>query len=192
MQKILRLLTLLWLTAALTGCYVVSVHPYFTETDVIFDDRLNGHWRSDDMDWLLEPEGKDAYRLTITEGDRATSFDTHLFQINGQWFLDTTPREFGEIPDSLAIHLAPLHFLFRVKLDGDRMSATALSRDWLASQFETGQLRLRHRLRTNDSELLLTGSSRELREFLGQTLNQPELYEDALNFERHHPQPPGR
>ena len=58
---------------ALTAC-IPSVHPFYSDKDVVFDPRLLGEWLEKDKEekpqsWHFEKAEDNAYRLSITESD---------------------------------------------------------------------------------------------------------------------------
>src|SRR5688572_26111122 len=88
----------------LSGC-IPSVHPFYTDKDVVFDARLLGEWQSkDDSDdpelWKFEQGEDKSYKITVTEKkDKHGQFAARLFKLKNQHFLDITPTECELAPD---------------------------------------------------------------------------------------------
>jgi hypothetical protein len=85
----------------LGGCIpVISLHPLYTEKDVIMDKKLYGTWVSDSNDskttWEFKSidEPKNAYKLIFTDEDgKKGSFVAHLVKLQNRLFLDIFPSE---------------------------------------------------------------------------------------------------
>lgn len=89
------------LAVILGGCVpVLSLHPLYTEKEVIVDSKLYGTWIDDPNSpkttWEFKntDEPKNAYKLIFTdeEGKRG-SFVTHLVKLQDKLFLDIYPNE---------------------------------------------------------------------------------------------------
>ena len=91
------------LAVILGGCVpVISLHPLYTEKDVVLDKKLCGTWINDSGDskttWEFEciDEPKNAYKLIFTDEDgKKGSFVAHMVKLKNRLFLDIFP---GELP----------------------------------------------------------------------------------------------
>lgn len=87
------------LAALLGGCVpVMSLHPLFSEKDVVFDEKLLGTWVDDSNEtmWHFSDANKPekAYKLIFTEEeDKKGSFIVHLVKLKDKLFLDVYPSE---------------------------------------------------------------------------------------------------
>ena len=90
------------LAGILGGCLpVMSIHPLYTDEDVVFEEKLLGIWVDDDNDpkttWEFSQvsEKQKKYRLILSDNeDKNGSFDVHLVKLKDRFFLDIYPNEF--------------------------------------------------------------------------------------------------
>ncbi len=95
------------LAILLGGCIpVISLHPLYTEKDIVVDKKLCGTWidESGDMKstWEFEciDEPKNAYKLIFTdENGKKGSFVAHLVKLENRLFLDIFPSELPWEPE---------------------------------------------------------------------------------------------
>jgi hypothetical protein len=174
----------------LGGCVVQSVYPFFTAKDVVFDAALLGTWSengaADDKEsWTIQKLGDKAYRsiflkTTIAESNR---FETHLFQLKEQRFLDLCATE------RLEGHL-PLHYVFKVEQIQPTLKVSVISDDWLKKLLEKNPQAVRH-LRvpkqpdaTNRYDVILTGDTKELQELLLKYSNDTNAFGEPIEWKR--------
>src|SRR6266436_7895790 len=93
MRNLTALLTL-GLVLALGGC-VPSLHPLYTDNDVVFDAALLGQWVSterDSKETLTFTKGdKNAYKLVQIDDSSKGVYIAHLIKLDGTLFLDVKP-----------------------------------------------------------------------------------------------------
>jgi hypothetical protein len=100
-MKIKKLLFYL-LAALLGGCIpVMSLHPLYTEEDVVFEAKLLGTWMDDPDNpkttWEFSRAGtkEKAYKLVYSdEESKKGSFVVHLVKLENRLFLDVFPDQF--------------------------------------------------------------------------------------------------
>jgi len=178
-------------TAVLLAACVPSVHPFYTEKDVVYDARLLGGWQSkgkeeDQQTWKFERSGEKAYKLLVTEkGNKHGEFDAHLFKLKDQLFLDLMPAkcEFAEgQADLVAASIFPGHLLMRVARVEPALQLALMDYDWLAKYLKDNPGSLAHQ--EEQERLLLTASTRELQGFVQQHLGPGELFQAPVEWER--------
>lgn len=112
------------------GCVpVLSLHPLYTEKDVVVDKKLYGTWIDDSNDskttWEFKSidEPKNAYKLIFTDEDgKKGSFVAHLVKLQDKLFLDIFPSELPwepEDPNKMdwpynSLFLIPAHTFLKV------------------------------------------------------------------------------
>jgi hypothetical protein len=84
-------MTVLGVLILSVGC-TPSLHPIYTENDLVFESSLIGQWTEDDSDeiWEFSKEGASEYKLVITDEG---PFSAHLTKVKGKLFLDFFPDE---------------------------------------------------------------------------------------------------
>jgi hypothetical protein len=123
----------------LAGC-VPSLHPLFTDSDLVFDHQLLGTWSQRDSkdSWTFEKSGTNAYRLSTTDrpfavggepdGKRSALFEAHLCRPDKVSFSRSlpakffTPEPFPYLPDFYRVPQEP------VRLRGVRYRRSHLTR----------------------------------------------------------------
>src|SRR5262245_41763896 len=97
-KKIATLITAV-VAAALTGCILTSVYPFYTDKDLVFDQALLGKWSkpADGETWQFDKEGTNAYRLSVISGGKTNVIQAHLLKLEDARYLDLfSPQVEGE------------------------------------------------------------------------------------------------
>lgn len=169
--------------ALLLSACIPSVHPYYTDKDVVFDARLLGEWQpkedSDDPElWKFEQGEDKSYKLTVTEKkDKHGKFAARLFKLKNRHFLDITPTECELAPDQadlVAAALIPGHLILRVTQIGPELQLAFCDYEWLDKFLKANPNALAHR--KQDDTILLTATTRELQRFVLKHSGEGELF----------------
>ena len=124
----------------LVGCVVQSVHPFYRESDVVYEPALLGKWTTQDEDnyhWIFEQSTTNSYKLTIAKGTNSSAFEVNLFKLEGQYFLDGY-----EVNDS--DYLFAPHHLLMVRSLSPYLEVVPLDIDWLKDYLEENPRALKH------------------------------------------------
>ena len=166
---------------ALTGCLVISVYPFYTPKDVVFESGLIGSWtnRTEANErWIFAKENTNAYRLTYVSGDKTNVMQAHLFKLKGQAFLDlfTAEQKDGIFPPPI-----PSHLLMRVFELSPTLRMAPLGYEWLAGVLEKKPKVLRHHVvsgsnNKDDQGFVLTADTDELQRFVLKHLQTKEAW----------------
>lgn len=158
----------------LGGCVALSVYPYYTAKEVVFEQGLVGDWtQTDDTDqrWKFEEDGNRAYRLIHTEKGKTTSTSqAHLFKLRDQLFLDV--EEQSDAPGNEAFPpRIPSHLLVRVYQIKSPVRMALLNYRWLVELLDKDPKALRHHImktgeKLENRELVVTASTEELQQFI--------------------------
>jgi hypothetical protein len=181
MKKLSLILPLLIL---LCGCFVVALHPLYTEKDVIFDSKLVGDWREDKEEpdiWKFEKSGESLYRLTILQKEVTNIFDARLVKLQTNLFMDLELSENArnqiENMGLYGVWLVPGHVFFKVKLDNSKLHLNPLAPDWLKDTLATNPAAVKHE--NLDKRIILTASTEELQKFVLKYVNDTNAFPDA-------------
>ena len=178
------------LGAVLAGCVVTSVHPFFTERDLVSEPALVGFWHTGaaDNDGRIEVRktGDKSYRSIATETEGKTSeADFWLFKLGAQLFVDSSPANLDD-PGVL-----PLHQVTKLSAIGDTFTSQNLRYEWLQGQLTNNPAALRHEVVTHrkddgqvDTRIVLTASTQELQQFLLKHLKTDEAWETPTHYQR--------
>ncbi len=166
-QQILSTVALV--TVLMLGCGpALSLHPLYTEEDVIFEPAILGTWgEQEDDGWTFQKSKKgNTYDVIIrfsgdpTGGADSLALAGHLIRLGDEMFMDVTSHE-SDLDPFLAI---PVHAFLRLSLEGDSMGIAYLDDSWLAESIENKKIRIKHEL--VDDSILLTASPQELQELV--------------------------
>ena len=154
--------------ALLGGCIVLSVYPFYTTKDLIFDPGLAGRWvktTSTNEFWQFSDAGGKFYMLATTDDQSTNCLEAHLFQLKHYQFLDflTTNRDPYQMP---------MHLISKVTRNDNQLSLKFLDFGWLSGLLETNPAVLRHIVvpdkpgDTNNNMVYLTADTKDLQKFL--------------------------
>jgi hypothetical protein len=183
------------------GCIpVISLHPLYTEKDVVVDKKLYGTWIDDPnnpkITWEFEniDEPKNSYKLIFTDEEgKKGSFVTHLVKLQDRLFLDIFPSELPWEPEDPNKLDWPYNYLFMIP------AHTFVKIDSIEPQ-----LKLRLLLESNLQELLkenpdavehtsigdrtvLTGSTKELQAFIIKYADNEKVFPEQVALSRKEP-----
>lgn len=164
----------------LIGC-IPSVHPYYTEKDVVFEPKLIGEWQEKDKAeepqiWKFE-QGKDkAYDLTVTEKEgKRGEFEAHLFRLKQDYFLDIVATDLGtNIADLVGASLIPGHLLLRVPAIEPELKLAGSDFDWLQKYLNEHPKELAHY--SENDRIVITAETADLQSFVLKHLGENELF----------------
>lgn len=172
----------------LAGCVTLSVYPFYTPKDLIFDPALTGRWgdtSSTNKFWQFADADGKFYMLTSTDDQSTNVFEAHLFQLKQYQFFDllTTNR------DALSKFEMPVHLVSKVVHTDTNLSLQFLDYGWLASLLETNPAVLRHIVvpdqpgDTNDNMFFLTAETKDLQKFLLKHANDTNAFNPSSAVE---------
>ena len=185
MPKIVSIVLLSTLILIFTGC-IRSLHPIYTEKDIVFEPDLIGQWSEDNSkeQWTFSKKGENSYTLVYTDDKgRQGCFNAHLAKLNGNLFLDIFPEELKiEENDFYKFHLLPVHTFLYVKQIVPSLQMSYPDLDWLKKFIEDNPNAIRHQ--KIDGEIILTASTKELQAFWLKHLNTKVVFKDTSNMKR--------
>lgn len=169
----------------LSGCIVKSLHQFYQEDDVIYDNTLLGSWLDEDSTlWVIKPytfavgfmKGDsidNSYLVELYEdANEPQKFNAHLFELGGKKYLDFRPLRDDRYDDFLDVHLISAHSLALIEIN-DQGSLTIgwFNEDWLGKLFEENRVKISHEVVKGESpsegsEYVLTASTDELQKFI--------------------------
>ena len=189
------------LAVILGGCVpVISLHPLYTEKDIVLDKKLYGTWVDNSSDpnttWEFKSidEPKNAYKLIFADEEGMKgSFVAHLVKLQNRLFLDIFPSELPwepEDPNKIdwpynTLFLIPAHTFVKV----DSIEPQLKLRLTLESKME-------ELLKENPSaaehtsvgdRLVLTGSTKELQAFVLKYADDERVFTDQVALSRKEP-----
>lgn len=180
------------LAGVLVGC-VPSLHPLFTNEDVIFEEELLGIWAGEEDSnetWEFQRYGdKDGkrYKMIYTDEEgKEGGFLAALGRINGMLFLDLFPGE-AEINtnDFYKIHLLGVHTFLKIEQIEPTLQMRAMDPEKMKEMLESDPNLIKHEvLREQDSKIVLTASTKELQRFMLEHSEDEGLFGEATELKR--------
>lgn len=162
----------------LSGC-IFSLHPLYTEKDVIYSSDLVGQWTAGEgkAKWEFRTYMDDTYELVRTAKDGTEGrFWAVLLKVRGHMFLDLEPLNPRE-----DLNLMPVHTFYHVK----QITPVLQIRTLVSNLEEHSDVNLKDiRHEKQDKNVLLTAQPKELQEFLIKHLNTKDAFTNFRNMKR--------
>jgi hypothetical protein len=148
----------------LANC-VPSLHPLFTEKDLIFDPDLIGTWVDEDgkNTWTFQKSGENSYELVYTENEEPAKFQAHLLKLGDFLFLDVSPEELDRKNGLYRGLFIPTHGFARIWIEGDSVRLAYLDPDWLVHMVDSKKISIGHDF--IDKTIILTAQTKDLQKF---------------------------
>ncbi len=177
------------LIGGLVAC-IPSLHPLYTEEDLVFDPALVGQWiPADDADqslWEFSRSGEKQYAFTLREEDgKGGKFIVHLVQLGDHRFLDFFPVK-PELPgkdDFYKNHLIPAHTFMQVLEIGPALKVRWMDQEWLSKYLKENPKAVAHE-RLEDDRIVFTANPKSLQVFVLKHLETPEAFGDLYVLKR--------
>jgi hypothetical protein len=164
----LKIIAFYTLALILGGCMVLSLHPLFTENELIFDANLIGTWAPVDSNETCQfkPTSGKNYECTyIDNNGESSKFIAGLGKLGNSAYLDIYPNE----PNMAGNYFyLPAHSFMKIELSKDALKLCAMSSDSIDSLLKSKPNAVKHeKLEDGDNgRLVLTASTKELQKFI--------------------------
>lgn len=183
------------LAGVLAGC-VPSLHPLFTEKDVVFEPQLLGIWANDENSketWQFTKQAdSNTYEVIYTDNDGKGSFAGTLGRINEMTFLDLFPDDKeAEIRANsfYKAHLVPAHTFLKIEQIQPTLKMRAMNPDKLGKMLANDPNLLKHEV-IKDDRVVITASTQQLQQFMKQHANDEDLFGEPTDLKRIEPNEP--
>ncbi|HEW79210.1 MAG TPA: hypothetical protein ENH34_04495 [Phycisphaerales bacterium] len=213
-MKIKKLLFYL-LATLLGGCIpVMSLHPLYTDKDLIFEEKLLGTWVDDSNDttWEFqlvanEPDNasefkhpdkpEKAYKLIFSNNDGKTKglFFTHLVKLENKFFMDVFPSQLPYMPRDPnegwiynMYFLVPVHTFIKIDSIEPQLKMRFTDDDEMEKLLKEDPNAVKYEL-VND-RLILTASTKELQAFVLKYADDSRVFTDEIVLNRKKTQDP--
>jgi len=183
------------LTLVMSGCLVKSLHPFYKESDVVFNNELVGTWLDEDSaTWRINPyvftkgfmqgdSTDNSYLVEMFEDStNMSTFNVHLFKLGDKLYLDFDPIRGDRYDEMIDIHMIPAHSIARIIfVSEDEVVITWFDEDWLNDLFEENRVKIAHEVITTSEgyitkEYVLTASTDELQKFIIKYASDEDAY----------------
>jgi hypothetical protein len=186
------------LAVLLGGCIpVISLHPLYTEKDVVVDKKLCGTWINDSGDskttWEFEciDEPKNAYKLIFTDEDgKKGSFVAHMIKLENRLFLDIFPSELPwepEDPNKMdwpynSLFLIPAHTFVKIDSIEPRLKLRLTSESKMEELLKENPSAVEHTF--VGDRIVLTASTKKLQAFVLKYADDKRVFTDEVTLSR--------
>jgi hypothetical protein len=195
MKNIAKLLALTFLLG-IAGCIeieiklIYSLHPLYTDNDLIFEPALLGVWGNEDsftetLTTIFIKEGEKRYKLIFIDDDSTKGeFVAHLVKIKDTSFLDIYPDQKANLKLNVmyGFTLLPVHSFFLVSQIDTTLQMSFIDIDWLEKLLEKKPNAIRHE--KVDNGIVLTASSKELQKFLSKHFKTEGAFSELSELKR--------
>ena len=184
-MKTNRILTgLAALLLLISGC-IPSLHPLYTDEDIVFEKTLLGAWGNDEEIWTFSTDDSVSYDLTIIYEEDTSYFEVHMVILNDHYFIDFYPanNDHLDIPGHLALNLLAVHTFARISFDKKELQVRHFEPRWLDSLFEQNRIRIKHEV-LDDGSIVLTAPTDELQKFVSKYANDPNALTKADTYNK--------
>ncbi|OMP78705.1 hypothetical protein [[Flexibacter] sp. ATCC 35208] len=188
------------------GC-IASLHPLYTDKDLVFDKRLLGTWHTSDRNesWTLEnlmekelapykdPKerkeketfksvfiNKNSYALTYIQNGEKAEFLFNLVKLGTHYFVDLYPGELHEKNELLKNHYLPVHSYAKIQIDNNGFELNYLNTDLIYKLLNENKIRIKHE--SLEFENVITASTDELQKFVVKFADNKEFFNDPIKF----------
>jgi hypothetical protein len=203
------------LAAILVGCVpVMSLHPLYTEKDIIFEEKLLGTWVDDSNDTVWEfqrvvdesekaiefkrpDRPENAYKLLFHDNKDGTkgSFFAHLVKLENKLFLDVYPSQLPYVPKDPnegwlynIFFLVPVHTFIRVDSIDPQLGMMLTDDDGMKKLLAEDPNAVKYEL--TDDNLILTASTQELQAFVLKYADDSRVFSNEIVLSRKKVQDP--
>ena len=169
----------------LTGC-VPSLHPLYTDKEVVYDPKLIGVWAddpnsSDSGIWEFRPAEPNSYTMIYTdEKKKVGSFKVHLVKLDKMLFLDIYPDNdpnLEKLSPFYAIHLIAAHTFMKVDQIEPTLKLRMMDVDKFTRRIEKDPHLVKHEIvKDGEAKIVLTASTKELQEFMRKHAGDKDVF----------------
>lgn len=156
------------------SCIPLSLHPLYTDEDLVYDPGLEGAWGEEGEQWIFEKADETSYKLTIKDDDETYVFSAHLVQLKEYRFLDMQVSEVADITDFSSWFLIPAHAIWQIDREGDTLRLRTMDYEWLEERREKGRLWVAHE--ELDDWFVFTADTERMQRFFLKWIDNEEAY----------------
>ena len=184
---------------ALSGCFVQSIHPFYTDAAKISLPQVAGEWdfisaRGDDMTkhkvkpWVFSENDGPSYEVgSYNKNNAPGNLKAVFFKVGDQIFCDWLA---GELPDLAPINefwtmnVRPVHTVTKVSLTNDVLTFVGLDADWMLEALEKKEVTLPciKEQQADDGLPLFTASPQEWNDFLKKNGGNTNAFPVKLSY----------
>jgi hypothetical protein len=183
-----RMIAVISAVCFIVGC-IPSLHPLYTENDLIFEKSLIGTWvdGNPENSWTFSQSGEKEYKLIYTDDGKPGEFVVHLLKIKDKMFMDLYPAEPELKTDNgfYKAHLIPAHTFMLVKQIEPTLQMAFLNPDKLKEIIKKDPKAVKHEKLGKDDDMdIFTASTQELQDFIMKNIDTPDFFGQPSNLKK--------
>jgi len=197
MKKIILVSSLLFMTLLLGSC-LTTLHPIFTEKDLVSDPRLNGKWSNKEdgstasyrpaqisdvksFSTSMQRNVSKIYMLDERDAQGLLKSKQYAFMVRlgKYYYMDFYPaglKHADNVEKFFAAHYIPMHSIYRIRFKDDHsFEIQQLDAGYLENLIKNKKIRIRHEV-TEDGNYVITAPTEELQKYIIKYSEVPEAY----------------
>lgn len=208
-MKTIRILSFILLMGlAFQGC-ITSLHPLYTDKDLVFDKRLLGTWHAGNsgetweisnlMEKELEPyrNGKErkekeqfksifinrkTYLLTYTEKGEKAEFLLNLVNLDNNLYIDLYPGELKTKNELFDDHFLPVHSYAKIRVNDNGFELSFFNAEQIYKLLNENRIKIKHE--SFGYYKVITASTGELQKFVEKYADNKEFFMSPITFKK--------
>jgi hypothetical protein len=183
--------------ASWVGCYVPSIHPLYTNQDLIFNSDLVGQWVESEKgksQWVFAKKEEKSYVLRITQEDKKVFvFTARLLKVGAYHYLDIFPdTDDATNDDFLLKNMLPIHSFIRIKQLMPTLEVEVMNTEWLSEFIKSNPKAIKHETmvvgKKDETLTVLTAQPKELQAFLIKHEKREKVWNKLNSLKKHAPE----
>ena len=188
-MRIIKLVLAFLFVGVMVGCYVPSIHPLYTNQDLIFNPDLVGQWVESEKgksQWMFAKKEEKSYALRITQEDKKVFvFTARLLKVGAYHYLDLFPDTEDDTNDDFLLKsMLPVHSFLRIKQLTPTLEVEIMNTTWLTDFLKSNPDAVKHEAmlfgEKDEPLTVLTEKPKELQAFLAKHEKTEKVW-NALN-----------
>jgi len=175
------------LAVMLGGCVLSSLHPLYTDEELIFEEKLIGKWSDENNLWEFRAGEPNTYQMRVFDGKEGR-FVAHLVKLGDMLFLDIFPdgETLGEPQAFYGFHILPVHTFMKIEQIEPKLQLRAMDYDKVSKMLEEDPNLLKHEV--VEDRIVLTASTEQLQKFIVEYAGEGGVFADeATELTRRQP-----
>ncbi len=175
------------LAVMLGGCVLSSLHPLYTDEELIFEEKLIGKWSDENNLWEFREGEPNTYQMRIFDGKEGR-FVAHLVKLEDMLFLDIFPDEpcLEQDSDFYKWHILPTHTFMKVDQIEPKLQLRMMNYEKVSEILQEDPNLLKHEV--VEDRIVLTASTEQLQEFIVEYAGEGGVFADeAIELTRRKP-----
>ena len=205
MKKIVLVSSLLFMILLLGSC-LTTLHPIFTEKDLVLYPRLKGNWSNqedgstanyrpavaNDVKSLSTSMQRNVSKIYMLEerdakGMLKSKQYAFMVKLGKHYYMDFYPaglKDGGNEEKFFAAHYVPMHSIYRISFNGDHTyEIQQLDASYLEKLIKNKKIRIRHEVTAN-GDYVITAPTEELQKYIVKYSDIKEAYGSSATYSK--------